>query len=76
MANFLTCILCGFVVFAYIGRLAKITGLDISRVVVSGNKKKSENLIKIAFENWTIFACIPSIFSWTQDLNCILELIF
>jgi hypothetical protein len=36
IANFLSCILAGFVVFAYMGFLSKQTGLEIDRVVQSG----------------------------------------
>ena len=36
ISNFLTCILAGFVVFAYMGFLAKQTGLEIDKVVQAG----------------------------------------
>ena len=36
ISNFLTCILAGFVVFAYMGALSKTTGLDMDKVAQSG----------------------------------------
>jgi SNF family Na+-dependent transporter len=36
MANFLTCILAGFVVFSYMGSLSRTIGLSMDKVVQSG----------------------------------------
>ena len=36
ITNFFTCILAGFVVFAYLGSLSHTTGLDMDKVVQSG----------------------------------------
>jgi hypothetical protein len=36
VANFLTCILAGFVVFSYMGSLSHTTGLAMDKVVQSG----------------------------------------
>lgn len=36
VSNFLTCLLAGFVVFAYMGALSKATGLTMDKVAQSG----------------------------------------
>ena len=47
LANFLTCLLAGFVIFAYIGNLSNLVGLPIEKVATEGKTCLQEfSLIK------------------------------